>query len=427
MHNLTFVNGQAQVVVAREDAWHRLGKKLDNCFSALDGMAQLALPEYVYKMPLFLPVLRNVDALSPTQIATAYLQAESGQFEVGQWDFKKIDHCATLDISQQQYASPLGFVGSGYGTIQIPKMFEVADALVGERLAVYDSMGSIDGGRKVFASLRLNELPGFELENGDHFDTYLNVVNSFDGSLAAQWYISHVRQVCQNTVSLSLAQGTNFLKVKHSSGAIDALDRQLETFAQIVVGNMQEMKGRLDFLNSKMASDDIIETVFTELFTPGNADDATGKVSTRRKHHIRDILGLYHSNDGNALPDEKGTMLNLLNSIVEYADFSAEVRVTAKSVTDNRQVLRSQSAVIGKGAMLKTQALDVISRLAVAADDKVHIAVPVTVELLTGEVVEEMQLVEIGVAEGENITEGEHYNPTPLETPLLASILDSLE
>src|SRR4029077_13181165 len=78
---------------------------------------------------------------------------------------------------------------------------------------------------------------------------------------------------------------------------------------------------------------------------------------TRREGIITQVLGLYESNDGNAIPEIKGTAYNLLNAVTEYADHFRGVRVTSGRQGMNEGAVRAENALFGTGDKLKSDAM----------------------------------------------------------------------
>ena len=90
----------------------------------------------------------------------------------------------------------LGSVGSTYKVYQNIDALKVFDRLVGEGRVEYDRIGMIDGGRKMFASMKMPE--GFTVAGWDDIDQYLYMVTSHDGSTGVRYIPANVRLGCTN-------------------------------------------------------------------------------------------------------------------------------------------------------------------------------------------------------------------------------------
>lgn len=341
---LTFnvATGVHEIIVARVDAWHKLGHKVVNCFTAEEGRRQAGLSKVISKYPLYrkLPdgsYRQNMDA----------------------WEVARDDN----DFA-------LGVVGPNYGIVQIPDLLALADSFVGTGAAMYDSLGTCYGGSLVFASLRLNELQHFSV-GGDQHDIYLNVIDSYDRSKKLQVYLSTIRPVCKNTVDTSLFASMERLIFKHSKHVTDKvtfvtkenlklLENQIVTTISRTISTLKE---RLQFLQSKVISNEAFAAYCNEVFPPALKRD------TRRQGTIAEVAQLYASAD-NGQSAHSGTAYQLLEAIVEWSDFCQGVRRTQGRHTDDVSILRAESAVQGTGAQLKQRAMGTMMTFAQGLPDR---------------------------------------------------------
>lgn len=96
----------------------------------------------------------------------------------------------------------LFYIGSTkYRPVQNDQLFGMFDKVVGEAGAIYNTAGSLKGGRIVFL---LAELPGSYRLAGDLTTKYILIYNSHDGSSALRMRPTAVRVVCYNTLQLAL-------------------------------------------------------------------------------------------------------------------------------------------------------------------------------------------------------------------------------
>jgi phage/plasmid-like protein (TIGR03299 family) len=338
-HELSYnlATGQHEVVVARIDAWHRLGVRVDNCFTAEEGMTLSGLARSVSKYPL-------------------YRQLPDGSYrQCHEW----------CEVSRDDTDAVLGYVSPSYSIVQAHTMFTLADALCGQGLAIYDTMGSCYGGSLIFASLRLRELEHFAPQ-GDNHDIYLNCMNSYDGSKPLTLYLSTVRAVCKNTVdiSLQLAQGTT--RIKHTAHAGKKITTMTSTLSaeslddtvSLVRSTVQGYKDTLELWQSRVVTDKAFDSYMGQLMPVLPST----RYNTRRDTRVQDIQALYerYNDTAQIMPGQPGTAYNLFQAIVDYADHDKNVRITKSSHTQDADILRAEAAVQGHGARLKYSARELM-------------------------------------------------------------------
>src|SRR5690606_19715075 len=99
-----------------------------------------------------------------------------------------------------------------YTVIQNEEHAGLLNALVDESGAHFETAGALQGGKRVFITMKL---PGHMSIGGvDRVDQYLAAMNSHDGSSAFTFMISPVRIVCQNTLNFALGKASNVLDRK---------------------------------------------------------------------------------------------------------------------------------------------------------------------------------------------------------------------
>jgi phage/plasmid-like protein (TIGR03299 family) len=110
----------------------------------------------------------------------------------------------------------LGAVGSMYSVIQNDWLFKPLKPLIDDGACVYETGGSILGGRKVWA---LAKFPGEHyIAADDRIQDYILVTIAHDGSLPFTAMHTSVRVVCQNTLSMAHSMGSEYpiVRIKHT-------------------------------------------------------------------------------------------------------------------------------------------------------------------------------------------------------------------
>ncbi|CAB4143130.1 LGT_TIGR03299, phage/plasmid-like protein TIGR03299 [uncultured Caudovirales phage] len=306
-----------EMMITRLSAWHRAGNVLGEYFDIQTLLADANLNENIVKR-----------------------QLESNGIKVPAWGTFGED---TGDFK--------GVVGEEYQVLQHTEGFKLLNDLIGNGAKRFETAGTLFGGRTYFASVALDKT----LRVGDDESTnFLNFVTSHDGRFAFSVKLASNRQVCENTILMSLSQtGTAGFKVYHTKNALLEFQNAKQAM-ESVEQDIEKVEENLNFLASRMVTDETMKDVMEELFlkktAKGKDKMTTGskRAETVFTNKLEEILDRYESNDRNAFPEQRGTAYNLLNAITGYVDHGK----------DNRSF---EYATLGTGNDLKSRALEVIT------------------------------------------------------------------
>lgn len=243
----------------------------------------------------------------------------------------------------------LGSVGSEYEPIQHREGFSFLDHIVGvENGAHFETAGSLGRGETVWGLIDLGLVSGIK-GTQDQSNNYLLFRTGHIGNFTFSFSGCRTRVVCQNTLNIALNERRSTFTIKHTKNYQDRIDQ-----ARVLVLSFREkmmmIDEQMEYLAGRVVDKDNMINILDELFPP----DADGNRSTRSKNNIKQILDLYESNDGNAVPQIRGTAYNLLNACTEYTDHFRSVK--GNSVRD-----RAQTAMFGSGDDFKIRALSIIT------------------------------------------------------------------
>jgi phage/plasmid-like protein (TIGR03299 family) len=315
-------NGIASAMFADVKAWHNLGQIVEGTQTWQETIKQANLDWKVEKHQLMTPWATKIDA----------------------WGMFRADNAVFL-----------GAVGAQYEPIQNEYAFSFVDSLLeAADGAHYDSAGALGKGERIFVSAKIP----FEFRidgTDDKHLTYLLFVTSHDGSLSAQCKLTDVRVVCNNTLQQALNMGGAVTRIKHTKTAEERLERAKKMMAGANSGVMS-LKSKLDALSKRVLDKDTYVNCLDRIFPK----DAKDQSSPRRDNILKEITELFASNDDNAIPEVGGTAYNLLNGITEYTDHYRPTRITAGRQEYTIEQSRSEAALFGSGAQLKSKALDEI-------------------------------------------------------------------
>ena len=328
-HELTTnEKGETEFFSAVTKGWHKLGQTSDRQLTAEEALKESRLDWTVEQVPV-------------------YHEAQGEMIEVpDQYCVRRTDNYKALSIMTKRYQ-----------VIQNHETFSFADDIIGSGRAVWDTAGSISGGRVVFMQV---ELPGrLFLKSNPDDQTVKKVlfVNSHDGSKALMGMITPVRVVCQNTLNAALGSKSNQFKVYHRKNFQSRKDE-----AAKVLGLASAFYDDLQLVMDTLAEQKVTHTYvegFVNALMPATKDE----VSTRTENRRNQITNLFQNGKGN----NGETKWDLFNAVTEYVDHHSVGRVTetrldrSDALADIESEARFERAILGSGATLKQKALALLS------------------------------------------------------------------
>lgn len=299
MHNLDMTDGLASFVSAHTDAWHMLGTTLDHNFTAEEAMKEGLLGGWnVRKWPSY--------AIDPD---SGLLIAKPGRADIVRDNPVR---AGAVDV--------FGEVGENYTIIQNEEHAGFLNALVDESGAHFDTAGALDGGRRVFITMKL---PGHINVGGvDPIYNYLAAINSHDGSMAFTLMVTPIRIVCQNTLNIAFGNTSHMFRVRHTSGAEKAMTQQarkaLDLTFKYLDGFQEEAEALINTTLTQSRFEEIVSAEF------GPAEDAAPNTISRSKKKVEQLSELFA--DAATQDGIRETAWAGLNAITEWADYFAPTR-----------------------------------------------------------------------------------------------------
>jgi phage/plasmid-like protein (TIGR03299 family) len=267
-HEIDQTTGLAAVFVTGQPAWHGLGTVVSEAQTSAEAIGLAGLDWQVEKWPL---QTYGLDRHGAAQV----LDVE--------------DQYATV---RTDTGAVLGVVSGQYRVFQNRDAFDYLDGLVGEKLARYETAGSLRGGRRVWMLAKLPQ----ELRVGrtdDIIEPYLLLANSHDGSLTLRVIPTTVRVVCANTLHLALSKaGSTGVAIRHLESLEDRVQKAREHLGVFVdrIGHFQE---EVDALAATPLTDSQTKSYFSEVFdlpAPGRLLDRMLDSQEDRGRFMRELL-----------------------------------------------------------------------------------------------------------------------------------------
>lgn len=268
---------------AREVPWHGLGTITDDVLTAADAIAEAGLNWTVSKRPVYFP---TADKKSKIKVPDQY---------------------AIVRDSDDRY---LGRVGKVYNPLQNVDAFGFIDNLVDSGEAKYETAGSLRGGRTIFLTMKVGE--DLLVAGEDRHELYIMLRNTHDGSSKVGVFLTPIRAVCMNTVTMGIASAQQRWEVAHTSKLEGRLQEARETL-QLTQAYAEEFVKMGDALvNTKVTDAELRSILETAIPARPTIDEV-----------IDGILGMYHDSPTNGYT---GNGWGAFNAVTEYYDHVKEVR-----------------------------------------------------------------------------------------------------
>ena len=183
----------ASFVSARLDAWHLMGTVLDHCFTAEEAL------EHAH--------LRNWN------VRKEALLTATGLHLTGQYGLVRDN-----PYTHEPEVIPNGkAVGRIYTPIQNEDHIGFMNALVDQSGAIFETAGSLHGGRDVFVTMKLPEC--MLIGGVDAVAIYIAALNNHSGDNAYRLLTTPTRIVCANTQAAAIRGAKRIFKIRHTVNA----------------------------------------------------------------------------------------------------------------------------------------------------------------------------------------------------------------
>jgi len=209
----------------------------------------------------------------------------------------------------------LGRVGSDYVPFDNVKALSHVDSLLETGFATLDSVFELRGGRRVGASLRLNEQ--IAIGGEDPIDLYIVVTTSHDGTRADRTEITPIRLWCTNQLALASRVAKQSWSVRHLSTMENKLEIVKEEL-KLITNYAEWLQKTGDSLIEKQLSEDVLAKMVSDALEYINNQE-------KQKKMTEEIIDVFKYSEliGD---DYKGTAWGGLNAVTEYFDHHRNYR-----------------------------------------------------------------------------------------------------
>lgn len=237
----------------------------------------------------------------------------------------------------------LDVVGNHYTPIQNSEAFEFFKDYVEAGDATMETAGSLRGGKYVWGLAALGE--SFKLKGNDKVNGYLLVGAPHQQGKSFIIKLTHVRVVCNNTLTMALREGGSEFRMAHRRKFDSSMVKKAKETLGIAREQFAEFQETAEKLQKKRMSNqdaiDLLKPIFAmnikEEITLDNMPPKLTKVMQSYEH---------------APGAQPGNAWGLLNGVTHYIDH------VASKTSDKRM----QSSWFGKGGAQKERVLEALLR-----------------------------------------------------------------
>jgi phage/plasmid-like protein (TIGR03299 family) len=304
-HEIDLSTGKAAAFYAGEPAWHKLGTVIDKAQNSADAIKLAGLDWTVEQWPV-----RAFNPDKPAEEAAC------------------VDRVANVRTDTKR---ALAIVSKGYKVFQNSDAFDFMDAIVGEKLAMYETAGSLKGGKRVWMLARIPK--EFKAAKGDVVQPYVLLTNGHDGAHGLRMIPTTVRVVCMNTLNLAMRNsfGSDGLSIGHWGNLDERVSESREKLGLI--------SQRFDLFTDELRA--LVEAKLTDRKLAKYFDGMLPAAETERQVKTRDaVLVKFQENlhnERNAMPGIRGTVWAAYNAVSEFADHQRKfIGKTAADKADNQ-------------------------------------------------------------------------------------------
>lgn len=339
------MNGRDHALYVGKPAWHRLGTVME------------------------VPPATVAEALNAARMSW---QVESAPVEVAGRTVPGFAANVRSDTREV-----LGIVSEGYRRVQNAEAFALLDG-ARELGATIETVGSVRGGRIVYATVRL---PASFRVKGDDVESYAAFVARHDGAGAVRAFATPVRVVCMNTIRAATvradgaATGTaeSGLTIHHRGNVRDALEQGGHVL-QAMIESTGKIRAAAEFLAGRTIEPAEFRAYIERLDTPPVAPDADTFAATtegiaafdvaREKYEsARDRWTARRARFGAIMAGGTGTIGSEIAG-TWWAAYNAATEALQHPASGEMTDARAASTFLGAGADRTAEALSVALSMA---------------------------------------------------------------
>jgi phage/plasmid-like protein (TIGR03299 family) len=260
------------------------------------------------------------------------------------------------DRESGHHSRVLGVVHHGFRPLQNQEGVKLFDALIGGGKRIYHTGGYLGNGEVVWLLARLPT--EIRIRDNDVVEPYMLFTNSHDGSIAINFRLTTIRVVCQNTLSLALADPKTKLIFKRAhQGSYQALQAEAKQFFQFSLEATSALGNQFRDMTDVPLRVDAFQMFLEQLIPlppPLLAPQTDERRRRLRETHARKVEATHTAmrevftagiTNGFLVPAAEKTLWGALNTVTAFVDH--------RQAVDGDRYAHS---LFGSGAVLKQKA-----------------------------------------------------------------------
>lgn len=228
-------------------------------------------------------------------------------------DGREVDHRAVVRNDNNEIFS---VVGPRWTAMQPGDMLDVLEPFAADGLIELATAGTVRGGRRMWAQFTM---PGhestFDVAPGDPIKRFFSLAQGLDGILGIHTGWCHTRQVCENTLLYSLAEG-GFTRIRHFRFCVDTVRQLLESIDWESQSFFQTIE-QYRFLVSRGVSRADLRK-YVRIVLDADPEKDFDELHTRTQNTVRRVEQLFESGIGNDNPRVSGTWWAAYNGMTQF-------------------------------------------------------------------------------------------------------------
>lgn len=251
-------------------------------------------------------------------------------------------------------------VGGRYVEIQNAETFQWASNLLDSGSLDFVTAWVLREGRIVGCTLRLPKGITVGGKNGEHLETYLNVLN-WHGGGALEAHISHVRVECQNTLTASQRSALSVIHIRHTASATKKLDVARQTLG-LAYEASATFEVECNELLDKAANQQTLLKAY-EAVWPKPKDNAGVKAVTRWKNRKDELVTVWSQSPN--LDNVRDTQWGVYNAFTEWSQWGRSFRGSGGD-PERIEELRGEEVLFGQARSIGESVFDYLRTAAPA-------------------------------------------------------------
>lgn len=312
---------------ARVPAWHRLGVTLDHTMTAEEAMEAAHLSGWNVRK---LPTPPAYDEATGTWV-------ESDKFLV----------VYTNPVTGE--AVYTGTVGGIYQPFQNEDSSDLLQALTQESGAVFETAGSLRGGKETFVTMKLPET--MKVGGTDEVDLYISALNSHDGMSGFRFNISPVRILCANTQAAAISQARSSFTIRHTPGATRVIAEARDAL-KLTWKYLDAFQEEAERMIERELDDREFDRIVSKLWGVENVVTPENRSQKIALEHVQGVKAMWTPDSDTMGAAAYGTRWGGYQAVTEYIDHFASVR----SKDEEASVARARRSLSDEGTKRKTLA-----------------------------------------------------------------------